>query len=44
MWLFAKILSGMENSEDLDQTTPSALLAFSILSATLEYEILGHLP
>ena len=30
-------------SVDLDQTAPSKLFAYSILSETLVYEILGHL-
>ena len=41
----------MANSVDPDQTAPSgavwsgsALFAYAILSATLVYEILGHLP
>ena len=41
----------MANSVDLDQTAPSgavwsgsALFAYIILSYTLVYEILGHLP
>ena len=41
----------MSNSEDLDQTAPSgavwsgsALFAHDILSETLVYKILGHLP
>ena len=51
MHLLLKILSGMENSVDPDQTAPteavwsgSALFAFVILSDTLVFEILGHLP
>ena len=41
----------MANSVDPDQTAPSgtvwsgsALFAYAILSATLVYKILGHLP
>ena len=39
----------MGNSVDPDQTAPavwslSALFAFAILSETLVFEILGHLP
>ena len=41
----------MANSEDPDQTAPSgavwsgsALFAYGILSETLVFEILGHLP
>ena len=44
-------LSGMANSVDPDQTASSeavgsgsALFAYIILSDTLVYEILGHLP
>ena len=51
MWLFPKILSGMANSVDSDQTAPSgavwswsALFACAILSSTLVYKFLGHLP
>ena len=51
MQLFLKVLSGMANSVDPDQTAPSgavwsgsALLAYVILSDTLVFEILGHLP
>ena len=40
MHLSLKMLSGMANSEDLDQT---ALFAYDILSETLVFEILGHL-
>ena len=43
--------SGMTNSEDPDQTAPSgavwsgsALFAYGILSETLVFEILEHLP
>ena len=43
MQLFLKILSGMANSVDPDQTAPS-LFAYVILSDTLVFEILGHLP
>ena len=50
-----KIISGMANSVDPDQTAPSgavwsgsalfALFAYVILSDTLKlFEILGHLP
>ena len=48
--LFLKILSGKANRADPDQTAPSgavwsgpALFAYTTLSATLVYEILGHL-
>ena len=50
MQLLLKILSGMANSVDPDQTAPkkhsdlSALFANAILSDTLVFEILGHLP
>ena len=44
MHLFLKILSGMTNSVDPDQTAPSALFAFVILSETLVFEFLEHLP
>ena len=47
---FLKILSGMANSEEPDQTahegavwSESALSAYDILSETLVFEILGHL-
>ena len=50
MHLLLKILSGMANSVDLDQTAPSgailsgsALFGYAILSDTLVFEILGHL-
>ena len=50
MHLSLKILSGMANSEDPDQTAPSgavlsgsALFAYGILSETLVFEILEHL-
>ena len=50
MQLFLKILSGMANSVDPDQTAPSgavwsgsALFAYVILSDTLVFKILGHL-
>ena len=49
--LFLEMLSGMTNSVDPDQTVPSgavwsgaALFAYGILSETLVFEILGHLP
>ena len=47
MQLFLKILSGMANSVDPDQTAPSvrsgsALFAHVILSDTLVFKILGH--
>ena len=51
MQLFLKIINGVANGVDLDQTAPegavwsgSALFAYAILSDTLAYEILGHLP
>ena len=51
MHLLLKILSGMANSVDPDQTAPSgavwsgsALFAYVILSDILVFEILGHLP
>ena len=51
MHLFLKILSGMANSVDPDQTAPSgavwsgsALFAYVILSETLVFKFLGHLP
>ena len=51
MQLFLKILGGMTNSVDPDQTAPSeavwsgsALFAYVILFDTLLFEILGHLP
>ena len=47
MHLLLKILSGMTNSVDPDQTavwSGSALFAYVILSETLVFEILGHLP
>ena len=51
MQLFLKILHGMANSADSDQTAPSgavwsesALFAHAILLGTVVYEILGHLP
>ena len=51
MRLPLKMLSGMANSEDPDQTAPSgavwsgsALFAYGILSETLVFRILGHLP
>ena len=47
--LRVKILSGMANSVDPDQTAPegaawsgSALFAYAILSETFVYEILGY--
>ena len=39
--LFLKIVSGMANSAEPDET---ALFAYAILSDSLLYEILGHLP
>ena len=49
--LFLKILSGMANSVDPDQTAPSGavwsgstLFAYAILLDILVYEILDHLP
>ena len=51
MHLFLKILRAMANSVDPDQTAPeravwsgSALFAYVILSETLVFEFLGHLP
>ena len=51
MQLFLTILSEMANNVDPDQTacsravwSGSALFAYAILSDTLVYEILGHLP
>ena len=51
MHVFFKMLIGMANSVDPDQTAPegavwsgSALFACAILSEILVYEILGHLP
>ena len=51
MQLFLKILSGMANSVDPDQTAPlgavwsgSALFAYAILSESLVFEILECLP
>ena len=48
MLLFLKMLSRMANSVDPDQTAPRSDLglhfAYAILSETLVYEILGHLP
>ena len=48
MQLILKILSGMANSEDPNQSAPSgsgyALFACAILSEALVYKILGHLP
>ena len=51
MLLLLKILSGMANSVDPDQTAPSGavwsgstLFAYVILSDTLVFGILGHLP
>ena len=47
---FLKIPSGMANNVDPDQTalgavcSGSALFAYVILSDTLVFEILGHLP
>ena len=44
MLLCLRILNGMANSADPDQTAPgSALFAYAILSATLVCEILGNL-
>ena len=50
MQFFLKLISGMANSVDPDQTTPleaalseSAQFACGILSQTLVYDILGHL-
>ena len=51
MQLFLKILSGIANNADPDQTAPegavwsgSALSAYAILLVTLVSEILEHLP
>ena len=50
MQLFLKILSGIANSVNSDQTAPSgaawsetALFAYVILSDSLVFEILGYL-
>ena len=43
MQFFLKMLRGMANSIDPDQSAPS-LLAYTILSETLVYQIFGHLP
>ena len=48
MQLFLKILTGIADSVDPDQTAPSAwsesaLFAYAILSEILAYKILGHL-
>ena len=50
MQLFLKILNGMADSADPDQTAPeravrsgSTLFAYSIFSETLVYEIFEHL-
>ena len=45
MHLSLKMLSGMANSADPDQTASSgsALFAYAILSETLVFKILGHL-
>ena len=34
----------MANSVDPDQTAGSALFAYNVLSETLVFQILGHLP
>ena len=51
MQLVLKIPSGIENSVNPDQTAPegavrsgSTLFAYAILSETLVFKILGHLP
>ena len=51
MQLFLKIISGKANRADPDPTAPevaalsmSAQFAYTILSETLVYEILGDLP
>ena len=51
MQLVPKILKGIANSLDPDQTAPegavwsgSALFAYVILSESLVFEFLGHLP
>ena len=51
MQQFLKLLNGMANSVDPDQTAPSGavwsgstLFAYVILSDTSVFEILGHLP
>ena len=49
MHFFLKILGGMANSVDPNQTAPSVwsgstLFAYAILPELLVYEILGHLP
>ena len=50
MHLFLKMLNGLANSVDTDQTVPSgavcsgsALFAYGTLSETLLFQILGHL-
>ena len=50
MQLFLKVLSGVANNVDPDQTAPegavwwsgSTLFAYAILSEILVYEVLGH--
>ena len=51
MQLSHKLLGGMANSVDPDQTAPSGavwsgstMFAYAILSELLVYEILGHYP
>ena len=51
MYMFLKILSGMANYVDSDQSTPSGesdlglhCFAHGTLSDTLVFEISGHLP
>ena len=51
MQLFLKVLSGVANNVDPDQTAPegavrsgSTLFAYAILSEILVYEVLGHSP
>ena len=42
---FLEIFSGIANGVDLDQTASGfALFAYAILSETLVYKVLGHLP
>ena len=43
MHLSLKMVSGMANNEDPDQTAPLALFAYATLSETLAFKILGYL-